>query len=315
MSDAARQALSLWGMEDATCTFVAGRENQVFKVSGPQGDFALRMKRPGYRDESELVAELAWMSEMARAGLSVPEPLPSLSGARLERAGDHFVDMITWLNGIPIGHTREPLTLSDAPGTFCALGREMAKLHAACDAWAPADFKRFHWDVNGLLGDTPLWGRFWENPTLDTQTRQLLGDFRLRARCDLKAMTLDYGLIHADLVRENVMLDGDTLRLIDFDDGGYGFRLFDVATALLKNRTEPNFVALKDALIEGYLSERQLDMTLLDLFLALRAATYVGWIVPRMAEDGALVRNQRFIQDAQDLCAAYLDAAEVDQGE
>ena len=33
-----------------------------------------------------------------------------------------------------------------------------------------------------------------------------------------------------DLVRENVMVDGDKLQLIDFDDGGFGFNLYDLAT-------------------------------------------------------------------------------------
>ena len=117
---------------------------------------------------------------------------------------------------------------------------------------------------------------------------------------------MDYGLIHADLVRENVMLDGNDIRMLDFDDGGFGFRLFDVATALLKNRAEPNYGHLQSALIAGYRAKRELNTEKLDLFLALRAVTYVGWIVPRMEEDGSPVRNARFIDDARQLCSAYL---------
>jgi len=40
--------------------------------------------------------------------------------------------------------------------------------------------------------------------------------------------------------------------------------------------------------------------------MAIRAMTYVGWIVPRMAEDGAQARNARFIQQARALAQAYL---------
>ncbi len=312
MTDQIRTALALWGLAGATCTFVAGRENQVFRVDTDTESFALRRKRPGYRTFAELASELDWLAAMGRAGLYVPLPCPSRNGAILERCDGHYVDLLTWLDGDPIGHSREPLVLPDAPATFKALGQEMAKLHIACDRWTPPDdFVRCRWDQDGLLGDTPVWGRFWENPTLTPQTRIMLQDFRAQAARDLAGRELDQGLIHADLVRENVLVSDGALNLIDFDDGGYGYRLFDVATALLKNRHEPNYDLLKDALLNGYASIRPLNTTLLDLFLALRAATYVGWIVPRMSEEGAQERNHRFIADATQLCGAYLQQSKV----
>lgn len=309
MSDLAAQALARWGMPDASCTFVAGRENQVFKVTGKKGDFALRIRRPGLRSIAELNSELVWLEAMDRAGLSVPRPTPSASGALLESVGEHGVDMAGWLTGHPLGKSREPLQLNNPLQVFSRLGGQMARLHAASDAFSPPDgFARARWDGDGLLGDAPLWGRFWENPTLQEPTRQLMIRFRDQARSDLAQMAtrLDHGLIHADLVRENILLDGDCLRLIDFDDGGYGYRLFDIATTLLKNRREPDYQALKASLIAGYLAVRHLDMTQLDLFMALRAVSYVGWVVPRMREPGSNARNARFVADAQDLCSAYL---------
>ena len=315
MSDPIEQALALWGMSGARCDFIAGRENRVYKVVHEGAAYALRFKRPGYRDIAELTAELDWLAEMARAGLGVPAPRPSRNGKLLECIDGQFVDMITWLTGTPLGRSRKPLALPDPVRTFSDLGTEMARLHLACDSWTkPQGFTRCRWDDEGLLGDTPLWGRFWENPRLDRATRAMLLDFRGQATRALAALKLDFGLIHADLVRENVMIDGTDLHLIDFDDGGYGYRLFDVATALLKNRAEPNYPALKEALLDGYHSVRPLDMTHLDLFLALRAVTYVGWIVPRMEEDGSPVRNARFIKDAQELCGAWLAQTAAHQG-
>jgi hypothetical protein len=81
----------------------------------------------------------------------------------------------------------------------------------------------------------------------------LFETFRDFARKDLDRLAegLDYGLIHADLVRENVLVDGQELRMIDFDDGGWGFRMFDVATALFKNRHESGYDTLKTALLCG----------------------------------------------------------------
>jgi Ser/Thr protein kinase RdoA (MazF antagonist) len=301
------KALGLWGLEDANFVFVAGRENRIYKVTYNGNSFALRFKRPGYRDRAELQSELDWLAEMARAGLSVPQPLPSLTGQLIEQVDGQYIDLITWMSGTPLGMSRQPLQLLDPIDTFFRLGAEMAKLHTACDAWiTPIGFTRCVWDADGLLGKRPVWGRFWENPTLDAPTRQMFTRFREQAAVAMSELSLDMGLIHADLVRENVLVNESDLYFIDFDDGGFGYRLFDVATALLKNRAEPNYADLQNALINGYRSLRALDTAQLDLFLALRAATYVGWIVPRLAEDGARDRNTILIQDAADLCAAWL---------
>ena len=46
-------------------------------------------------------------------------------------------------------------------------------------------------------------------------------------------MTCDrYGLIHCDFLPENLLKDGKTLRIIDFDDCGYDWHLFDIATSM-----------------------------------------------------------------------------------
>ncbi|AHD03579.1 homoserine kinase [Leisingera methylohalidivorans] len=309
MTDPVTEALALWGMSGAACDFVAGRENRVYRVRGADGAFALRIRRPGLRTGAELRSELQWLDAMDRAGLSVPRPRPSLSGALLETVAGHAVDMVGWLDGRPMGQSRGALDLDDRAGTFFRLGRDMARLHAASDAFdPPPGFARIRWDIDGLLGEAPLWHRFWESPALDAPTRDMLATFRRHARADLEqaCADLDFGLIHADLVRENVLVDGDALRLIDFDDGGYGFRLFDIATALIKNRKEPDYDRLKAALIRGYRSVRTLDMARLDLFMALRAVTYVGWIVPRMDEEGSPGRNAFFLEDARYFCWHWL---------
>lgn len=305
----ATAALALWGLQDAPIRFVAGRENRVYQVLAPGGDFALRLKRPGYRNDAELWSELQWMQALQQAGLQVPLPQRSVNGKLLEVVGCQRVDLLSWLPGQPLGASRIPLALDDAPGVFQRLGQETARLHMASDAWArPAGFTRCDWGIDGLLGEAPVWGRFWDNPTLNAPTRSLLQAFRAAATHTLvrHAHALDHGLIHADLVRENVVVNGHCIGMIDFDDAGFGFRLFDLATTLLKNIEEPNYEALKAALLQGYARVRPLDTELLDLFIALRAVTYVGWIVPRMGEAGAEARNRRFIATARGLCEGCL---------
>ncbi|MCO6187901.1 phosphotransferase enzyme family protein [Rhizobium sp. L1K21] len=310
MSDLVEAALALWGVTGNDCEFVAGRENRVYRVRTSQGDFALRIKRPGYREMSELNSELQWLDAMEKSGLHVPLPLPSRNGRFLECIDSFYVDMVSWLPGKPLGKSRHPLELHNRSDTFYALGAEMAKMHAACDEWQrPDGFHRCDWDLEGLLGESPLWGRFWDNPTLPKDTRELFVQFRSVARDRIAELSsgLDYGLIHADLVRENVLLDGKTIKIIDFDDGGFGYRLFDIATVLSKNMAEPDYSELKSALIEGYLNRRALNIEGLDVFITMRALTYVGWIVPRIHETGGELRNERFVSEAKNLCISFFN--------
>ena len=295
-------------MPDADWQLIAARENQVFRAEHEGVSYAVRLHRRGYRTDAELRSELQWMDAATKGGLHVPAPIISASNAFLHVVDGTQIDVLTWLGGEPVGATGVDLSATNRVGLFAGIGREMARLHMVSDEWAyPEGFTRCRWDRTGLLGDDPIWGPFWNNPTLTSSDKDLFVTVRAQADEDLRAIevALDYGLIHADLVRENVMIDGDKLQLIDFDDGGFGFRLFDLATTLAKNLSEPDYAALRDALIEGYRSVRPIDTQALDLFILLRAMTYVGWIISRMDEDGAKMRNARFISSARHLAQEY----------
>lgn len=303
------QALTRWGLEGAEWRLIAARENRVFRVDQGDKSFALRLHRRNYRTDAELWSELEWMGQADKGGLHVPAPIRSLSGEFLHVIEGVQVDVLTWLSGAPIGKTGEALAAPDRIGLFRNIGQQMARLHNISDDWAmPDGFVRCSWNREGLLGETPLWGRFWDNPTLSSEELILFQKIREDANARLQAIetSLDYGLIHADLVRENVMRDGDTLQFIDFDDAGFGFRLFDLATTLIKNRGEPDYAELKAALIDGYRSQRPIDLDNLDLFILLRALTYVGWIITRMHEDGSTIRNGRFVRNAKELAEEFL---------
>lgn len=307
----ARAAAALWWDEPVDLQFVAGRENQVFRARHASGDFALRIKRPGYRQRAELLSELNWMAALGAAGLRVPTPQPSRQGRRLEAVNGQWVDVLSWMPGDSLGERLSNCSESDALAWFAGLGEHMAQLHRASDAWVkPPDFSRVAWDLKGLLGDTPLWGAFWAHPHLSPDDQALFERFRTRAAERLLAIhpSLDCGLIHADLVKENVLIDQDgRMGLLDFDDGGWGYRVFDLATALLKFTDSPHFAARQAALLKGYQGVRAIEVAALPLFMALRAVTYVGWVVPRLGEPGALARSERFIRVARQMCVAELE--------
>ena len=296
LSDILAQALPLWGLQGYPATLVAARENLVYRIDAPQ-PLALRLHRRGMRSASQLLSELEWMAALAQRGLSVPRPHPALDGALCHSVGGQIVDVLGWLDGVPmcLGGTLNPLV--DGLTAYRALGQAMAQLHLKSDDWVPpASFDRPVWDAQGLLGEAPLWGRFWENPLLNAAQSALLTHARHHALARLTALRgADYGLIHADLVQENVLIGPGGPHLIDFDDSGFGYRLFDMATVLNFILREADPAPLQDAFVQGYLATRPIDLCELPLFQALRAFSYVGWIVPRLSEDGAQARQSRFV--------------------
>ena len=107
------------------------------------------------------------------------------------------------------------------------------------------------------------------------------------------------------------MISDPGVGFIDFDDSGFGFRMFDIATALFKNRNEPAYGKLSENLLAGYESERPLadnEKKALPLFLVLRSLTYLGWAEARRGEPGIEVKRKRMLAEAITLSKDYLSA-------
>lgn len=302
----AQRAAVRWDLTDLS--LIAERENLTYQARDGAGRrVALRQHRPGYRTLSHIRSELLWMRSLADDGLKVPAPLLSENAKVVEVVAGTMFSALTWAQGEPMGQTGHPLLLDDRTGTFHRLGRTLALAHDNADRWTrPSDFDRPDWGADGLIGDDPLWGRFWEHPDLSKIERDTIAEARAAAATALQVAKLDFGLIHADAVRENILIKGQDIWLIDFDDCALGYRLFDVVTALAKNEEEADYTELRDALLAGYRTVRPLDVSQWQLMRLLRSFTYLGWITSRMNEPDAAARSARFIDDALRQSNAYL---------
>ena len=201
-----KTALSRWAMSVKACELAAERENVVYRVEDDNGAaYALRFHRRGYRTATEIESELRWMAELDAHAISVPKPILSKAGAFIETVNGQFVSILTWVSGQPLGKVSQPLSIDDRFGTFFRFGETLAKLHAISDRWQPpSNFARPTWDIDGLTGPEPYWGKFWEKQGLTAKETQLIIAARDTARSTLCAQNdaLDFGLVHADLVRE-----------------------------------------------------------------------------------------------------------------
>jgi Ser/Thr protein kinase RdoA (MazF antagonist) len=286
MTDAA-DAAALWG---ATLTRpLRLRENEVYEVQTPMGRAALRLHRVGYQTAETIRSELWWCDALGKAGLPVPAPVPLGDGAVFARLGSgRLASVVTWVMGAPLGEAGVPLPGAprDQADLHHALGRLLGQVHRATDAQTLPDFfVRPSWGHDGLVGEAPLWGRFWDHPALTAPDRATLMAARGYLSDRLQKSASPLGLIHADVLRENVFVNRGALTLIDFDDSGFGYRWFDLGTVLSQCLYEPAYPEIRAALIEGYASVTPVNATEVDTFTLARTLASVGWAATRLAPD------------------------------
>lgn len=292
LAELARTALPAFGLPaDAALTLVTERENAVFRSDGEGGPWAVRVHRAGYHTDAELRSHATWSEAIAEAGVVATAPVVRTAGG----------DVVSHARHPDVPEERQVTVLRWVPGTILAesdesqveqyeqIGALMAALHDHASTWEPPeDFAALRWDADGLLGDDATWGRFWDVRLLDDGGRHLMQRFRAHARSELDAFgtgTDRFGLVHGDFLPENLLLGPDgSITLLDFDDGGHGWFLFDIATALVVPMMGEDGDAVQGAFVTGYRSVRSLPdehLALLPLFLAMRGATYVGWMATR----------------------------------
>lgn len=322
ITELAYEALKQWDISPESIELIKYRENAVFKVLTQDGNqFALRLHRPGYHDDAELRSELQWISALENSGVDVPSVIPAANGQLLINAEVSSVpqarqaDLFAWVNGDQLGSLEDGLEGDKAivRENFLKIGEIAANLHNQACRWEmPDDFKRHSWDIEGLVGDHPFWGPFWELNSLTSEQQTLLIHAREQAKKDLLAFgktAQNYSMIHADFVPENLLVEGDVVRLIDFDDAGFGWHMFEIATALYFIQHDPNFETAQNALVEGYRRYRTLpdeDLSQLNLFLAVRGFTYLGWVQTRQETEIAQEMTPELIQMACDAAKQYL---------
>jgi Ser/Thr protein kinase RdoA (MazF antagonist) len=118
-----------------------------------------------------------------------------------------------------------------------------------------------------------------------------------------------FGVIHADLRLANLLVDETGTRVIDFDDCGLGWFMYDLGTALsfIEHRPEvPEWVA---AWVAGYrkvLDLAQADEDEIPTFILLRRLLLVAWIGSHSATELAQEMGVDYTNDTVALAENYL---------
>lgn len=293
--EAARTACVFWDLDPIDVDVLSHTENVVCRIRLSSSQVVMRLHRPGYNDLRELNSEVQWVQSLAATGLPVPTALQTQTGdyycsvdiGHGDSREQRIVGVIEWVEGEPLG---SPLTNTSrcVVSHYETIGSLAAKIRCHANSWdPPANFVRRRWDLDGLLGDNPLWGRFWEVDSLTDNQRVVFGEARKLLRDslgDLSSGPDRFGLIHSDLHLGNIMHSDDELTIIDFDDAGYGWFAHEIAVALHPGVGESWFGSAREAFLEGYCSVYEMgsdEIGSIDLFLAIRSLMIVGWLDAR----------------------------------
>ena len=90
-----------------------------------------------------------------------------------------------------------------------------------------------------------------------------------------------FGLVHADLRLANLLVEGDTVTVIDFDDCGLSWFMYDFGTAVSFIEHDPRLPEWQAAWLRGYRSVTALAAEheeMLPTFVMLRRLLLVAWM-------------------------------------
>lgn len=271
--------LDLWReTESGRASLINHSENHTYRVDGPHGPVILRVHRPGYQNASSIASELSWIEALARdTDLPVVRPLPGRNGELLQEIEPgRYAVLFAFAKGA------EPHAGEIA--LFRTIGGFAAKTHLHIQSWSrPPTFTRPTWSAANMLAPDGLWGNWRDAPGVDAERATLDAvNARLHETLAAYGQTADrFGLIHADMRLANLLVDGPRVTLLDFDDCGFGWFMYDLASALSFIETSPDVPALQAAWLDGYTAIRPLsgaDRDVIPAMVLLRRMVLLAWI-------------------------------------
>ncbi|MCI1868343.1 phosphotransferase enzyme family protein [Bifidobacterium crudilactis] len=317
-----RGVCACWGLDSATTTLdlITVSENATFvlRIDG-KDEGVVRVSQPGYVGGPEAVAsEILWLNSLHDVeGVNLINPVPTIRGTFVGTVRDGngvgwTVISTKFVTGTVLEDMENP-----AP-YYTTIGAWAAKFHQHSRSWdAPRGFKRFNWDISDMVGPSPRWGR-WENASLSDEERAVCEQALWKAM-DVVMKTprtqQTWGLIHADLRPSNIIRDADgKLTIIDFDDAGYSWYLYDYASSLSFIEHMPYAPELARSWVKGYeqvagaFSEDQFEV--MSALSMIRRLQMLGWTTNHREDalpeelattqaSGSVLCAQRYLADSR----------------
>lgn len=294
--------VELYGFSERTgISLLSESENKVYLVDDPLRSerYVIRVNsgRLSYHQPISIASEMMWMMALRRdTDILVPEVLSAKDGSLVQTISAPDLDKPRHVVVYSFIPGTEPPEDALLPG-FERLGEISARMHLHAKTWEPsADFARHSWTPEVILEDHLDWGPWQQGVGVEGEVLGLLAQLEAAVRQRLLAFPTDgahFGLIHADLRLANLLVEGDTTAIIDFDDCGTGWYLFDLATALSFLEERPDVPQLIASWLRGYRKIAQVPADMeaeIPTLMMLRRLGLIGWV-------GYQQQNLQFARD------------------
>lgn len=151
-----------------------------------------------------------------------------------------------------------PMTKEDRR-LYQQVGKIAGKLHVHSSYWKqPCFYQRIEWDFEGTFGEdwNNFYGESYRSPKwLSKKEIENLDECVMLIKKRLEAYGKEanrYGMIHSDLRTANLLSKGDDMAVLDFDDCGKGWYMYEIAgaVALIEHRSDLDEIV--NEVISGY---------------------------------------------------------------
>lgn len=316
----ANNSLPLWQLPPgAVARLINVSENATYLVEAQGHRSVLRIHRPAYHSHRGVAQELAWARALSDDGMvQTPPPIPGLDGELVQEGRIEGLPEPRLMVMFEFAPGRQPDENDDLVAPFEGLGAIAARTHIHSRNWQrPMPLERLVWDTDAVFGPQANWGDWRDAPNVTPEIRGVLEHTQALICRRLQVFGKGperYGLIHADMRLANLLIEGETTRLIDFDDCGLGWFLYDFATGISFMEDHPAVPDLRRAWVKGYRSVHPLsdeDEAEIDTFVMLRRMALLAWIGSHIEAPEPQQMAPSFARVTADLALQYLSRFEA----
>lgn len=298
----AQDALTHYDLDVRRLVLIGYDTNLIYRVYTADGaQYALRLANGTWRARSDAEAEVLWLEALARdTEISAPRVVrgrhgePTVTPVVEGGPANFHALLMSWLPGTLLGKRLSEQNLHK-------MGELFAQLHLHGGSWQPpAHFSGRHFDKMLSRGEPDL-----------LLSQEAVAVYPPEATCIIQLMrekvdaayaaldAADLRVIHCDLWHDNIKLYRGVLQPFDFEDTIWGYRIHDIAMAMLDLCEEMEVEPYKRLLAafrrgyESYLSWPEGELEIFQIGRILWRMNYFANHVERVGE-AWLTKNAAF---------------------
>jgi Ser/Thr protein kinase RdoA (MazF antagonist) len=254
--------LSQYALTNVKAALHAHTHHRVYLIESDQGTYVLRVQHVSTRPRLE--QEGGHLAILAARGLPVPSIVLTAQGDSTAVDGEEVGLLMRLLSG-------ERPTLETVDEALMArAGQLLAAVHGHSASDSPLS------EGDALFGERG----FYPLAALRLRLTALQQEALRRVWSVLEDTLAQVGrcLLHGDFVLHNLLVDGESLALVDFEYSRFGDARYDLGSLLWQIRVVPNWPALQAAFLRSYQDAGGIIQGELEPWLAVRQLASLHWV-------------------------------------